>query len=56
MRLSRTLIAGHKREIGRYDFPWVGSLPGFGRGMTVEVFHIDGIWLFEMERLNKAQR
>ena len=39
IRVPRTIAAGQRSEIGRYDDPWEVSLPG----MINEYFHIDGI-------------
>ena len=41
MSASRTLAAGHSSEMGLYEVPCDESLPGFGIGMTNEVFQID---------------
>ena len=42
MSASRTLAAGHSNEMGLYELPCDGSLPGLGIGMANEVFQIDG--------------
>ena len=55
-RRSRTLAAGHKREIGLYDVPWSEGLPGFGIGITSAVFQIAGMTASLTERLNKLVR
>ena len=41
--VSRTVAAGQRSEIGRYEDPWEVSLPGLGIGMINEAFHIAGI-------------
>ena len=33
IRVSRTFAAGQRKEIGRYEVPWVLSLPGFDIGL-----------------------
>ena len=43
IRVSRTLAAGQRNEIGRYEDPWEVSLPGLGIGMINEDFHIAGL-------------
>ena len=53
---SRILLAGHSREIGRYDLLQFGSLLGFRRGMMVADFQIAGIFAVRMELLNMLQR
>ena len=34
---SRTLTAGQRREIGRYEEAWSSGLPGLSRGITLAV-------------------
>ena len=43
MILSKTLTILHRREIGLYDLPSVGSFPGLGIGAIFEVFQISGM-------------
>ena len=43
IRDSRTLTAGQRSEIGRYEDPWEVSLPGLCIGMINDDFHIAGI-------------
>lgn len=40
---SRTLTTGDRREIGRYEAPSWGDLPGLGIGMMVDFRHISGM-------------
>ena len=56
MSLSRTLLAGQRREIGLYDFESAGSFPGFGKGITVASFHISGMVADEIDALKILQR
>ena len=42
MSASKTLAAEHSSEMGLYEVPCDESLPGFGIGMTSDVFQIDG--------------
>ena len=42
MSASRTLAAGHSREMGLYEVPCDESLSGLGIGMINEVFQING--------------
>ena len=46
-RRSRTLTTGQRREMGRQLGPSPADLPGFGRGMTIAVFQMEGMseWL-----------
>ena len=48
---SRTLTAGQRREIGRYEVAWIGSLPGLGIGTMVEVFQMEGMEFCRSEAL-----
>ena len=43
MSLSRTFIAGHRRDMGRYPDPKPAGLPGLRIGTTIECFQMDGI-------------
>ena len=43
IRVSKTIAAGQRSEIGRYEDPWEVSLPGLGIGIINEDFHITGI-------------
>ena len=53
---SKTFAAGQTSEIGRYDMPCEVSFPGFGIGMTIEDFQIEGILEELTESLNTAVR
>ena len=46
-RRSRTLTAGQRREMRRYLGPSPAYLPGFGMGITISVFQMEGMleWL-----------
>ena len=50
--LSIIFIAGQSRDTGRYDVEIEGSFPGFGSGMTIEDFQIEGSWAVLIDRLN----
>ena len=50
----RAFAAGQRSEIGRYKFPWVVALPGFGIGLINDDFHIDGICHVLTDRLKRA--
>ena len=50
IRVSRTFAAGQRSGIGRYEVPWVVSLPVFGIGMIDDDFSIDGILFVFTER------
>ena len=43
IRASITFAAGQSSEIGRYEVPREGSLPGLGIGVTIDDFQIAGI-------------
>ena len=45
--LSRTLMEGQRRDMGRYPDPESAGFPGFGIGIIVARFHIAGMtaWL-----------
>ena len=53
---SKTFAAGQMSEMGRYDVPCEVSFPGFGLGMTIEHFQIEGILEELTESLNSAVR
>ena len=53
---SRTLTAGHRRDIGLYDVLMCMGLPGLGRVMMVAVFQIEGMSDFARERLKSWVR
>ena len=42
-RRSKTFIAGHRRDMGRYPDPKPAGLPGFRTGIIVDCFHIEGM-------------
>jgi hypothetical protein len=50
-RRSRILTAGQRREIWRYEEPWLPGLSGFSIGIIIEFFHIDGMGAVETEIL-----
>ena len=54
--VSSTLAAGQRSEIGRKDLPCDESLPGFGNGMMVDIFQMDGRRLLLMESLCSAEK
>ena len=54
--VSSTLAAGQRSELGRKDLPCDESLPGFGNGMMVDIFQMDGRRLLVMESLYSAAR
>ena len=56
MRAFVTFAAGQSSEIGRYEVPREESLPGLGRGMTIDDFQIDGIRHDVTESLKSAVR
>ena len=43
MRASITFAAWQRSEIGRYEEHRKETYPGFGMGMTIDDFQIDGI-------------
>ena len=53
---SKTFAAGQMSEMGRYDVPCEVSFLGFGIGMTIEDFQIEGILEELTESLNSAVR
>ena len=50
--LSRTSMAGHSREIGRYEVLWLGGLPGLSMGMILAIFQIARMSAWLTEKLN----
>ena len=42
-RRSKTFIAGHRRDMGRYPDPDPAGLPGFRIGITIDCFQIEGM-------------
>ena len=56
MSLSRTLLAGQRRDMGRWDLESSGFFPGFGRGTIVACFHIAGMLAEEIEALKMLHR
>ena len=52
MHFSSIFMAGQRRDIGLYDELSFAGLPGFSKGMIMELFQIAGIWLFFSDRLN----
>ena len=55
-RRSRTLAAGQRREIGRYEVERSGGLPGLRRAIILESFQMAGMFASEMERLKSLVR
>ena len=56
INLSRILIPGHRMETGRKDLDSLRSLPGFGRGIIMELFQMVGIWQVSSDRLKICVR
>ena len=55
-RRSRTLAAGQRREIGRYEVDISAGLPGLRSGMILEVFQMAGMLAWEIESSNRLVR
>ena len=55
-RCSRSLTAGHSKEIGLKDGPRPTGLPGLGTGITSADFQIDGMSALRINRLKSAVR
>ena len=56
MSRSSTLEAGHRSDMGRYDFPRSGCLPALRRGTMVAFFQMSGISARLIDRLNMSVR
>ena len=56
MSFSKTLLDGQRRDIGRYDLPSSGGLPGLSRGIIFACFQRAGILAEQMELLKMLQR
>ena len=54
--LSRTMIAGQRREISRYEVPWWRGLPTLGIVILLACFHIEEVSADCMERLKSLVR